>query len=91
MTCYRGTNHVMSKNQPQEGESPLKRLRETLNMTQEELSRRCNIPLRTYVRWETGEATPRPTIPQVKALCRELKISIEELPDEFGPVGRSQD
>jgi len=41
--------------------------------------------LRTYVRWETGEATPRPTIPQVKALCRELGVAIEELPDEFGP------
>ncbi|MBE7386233.1 MAG: helix-turn-helix transcriptional regulator [Leptolyngbya sp. SIO1E4] len=67
-------------------ESPLKQLRECLNLTQEELSRRCNIPLRTYVRWETGEVTPRPTIAQVKALCRELKITIEELPDDFGPV-----
>jgi transcriptional regulator with XRE-family HTH domain len=67
------------------GESPLKQLRDKLGLTQEELSRRCGIPLRTYVRWETGEAMPRPTIPQVKALCRELQISIEELPDEFGP------
>ncbi len=66
-------------------ESPLKQLRDRLGLTQEELSRRCGIPLRTYVRWETGEATPRPTIPQVKALCRELGVVIEELPDEFGP------
>lgn len=80
---------TMTKKQPPEGESPLKLLREKLNLTQEELSRRCSIPLRTYVRWETGEATPRPTIPQVKALCRELGIPIEALPDEFGPV-RSQ-
>jgi len=82
-------NNPMTKKQPSEGESPLKILRERLNLTQEELSRRCSIPLRTYVRWETGEATPRPTIPQVKALCRELGISIEDLPDEFGPM-RSQ-
>ena len=67
-------------------ESPLKQLRDHLGLTQEELARRCEIPLRTYVRWETGEATPRPTIPQVKALCRELQVAIEELPDEFGPL-----
>ena len=66
--------------------SPLRQLREELSLTQEELSRRCGIPLRTYVRWETGEATPRPTVGQIKALCRELKISIEELPDDFGPT-----
>ncbi|MEQ9549446.1 MAG: helix-turn-helix transcriptional regulator [Coleofasciculus sp. G3-WIS-01] len=76
----------MIKKQSPEAESPLKILREQLNLTQEELARRCRIPLRTYVRWETGEATPRPTIPQVKALCRELGISIEELPDQLGPV-----
>jgi putative transcriptional regulator len=79
----------MPKKESQAGDSPLRALREKLNLTQEELSRRCNIPLRTYVRWELGEATPRPTIPQVKALCRELKIAIEDLPDEFGPTGRS--
>jgi transcriptional regulator with XRE-family HTH domain len=78
----------MPENSPKaapKGESPLKQLRDKLGLTQEELSRRCGIPLRTYVRWETGEAMPRPTIPQVKALCRELQISIEDLPDEFGP------
>ncbi len=79
------TSYTMPKKQPQEGDSPLKLLRERLNLTQEELSRRCGIPLRTYVRWEIGEATPRPTIPQVKALCRELNLPIEDLPDEFGP------
>lgn len=68
-----------------QAESPLKQLREGLGLTQEELSRRCNIPLRTYQRWEAGETIARPTIPQVKALCRELKIPIEKLPDDFGP------
>ena len=68
-----------------ESESALRQLRNRIGLTQEELSRRCGIPLRTYVRWETGDATPRPTIPQVKALCRELQIAIEDLPDEFGP------
>lgn len=75
--------------QPKAGESQLKHLREQAGLTQEELSRRCGIPLRTYQRWESGESAARPSIPQVKALCRELKISIEELPDEFGPPKRS--
>ena len=67
-------------------ESALKQLRDRLGLTQEELSRRCGILLRTYVRWETGEATPRSTIPLVKVLCRGLGVAIEELPDEFGPA-----
>ncbi|MFP4124361.1 helix-turn-helix transcriptional regulator [Coleofasciculus sp.] len=76
----------MPKQNPQAGESPLKLLREKLKLTQEELARRCGIPLRTYVRWETGDAVARPSVPQIKALCRELGVSIEELPDQFGPV-----
>jgi putative transcriptional regulator len=70
----------------QQGESPLKKLRERIGLTQQELATRCGIGLRTYIRWETGESVARPTIPQIKALCRQLKISIEDLPDEFGPA-----
>ncbi len=70
-------------------DSPLERLRERVGLTQEELCRRCGIPLRTYARWVAGDGISRPTIPQIKALCRELGISIEELPDDFGPLERS--
>jgi putative transcriptional regulator len=80
---------MVEEKQPEASESPLKQLREKAGLTQEELSRRCRIPLRTYQRWESGESAARPNIPQVKALCRELKIAIEDLPDEFGPAGRS--
>lgn len=65
-------------------ETSLKQLRERLNLTQEELSRRCGIPLRTYQRWEAGETVARPTIPQVKALCRELGVTVDELPNLGG-------
>jgi transcriptional regulator with XRE-family HTH domain len=71
--------------QPKEGEAPLRQLRERAGLTQEELARRCGIPLRTYQRWETGETAARPSIRQIKALCRELNIPVEELPDELGP------
>jgi len=75
----------MPEEKHQQGESPLKKLRESVGLTQQELATRCGMGLRTYIRWETGETVARPTIPQIKALCRELKIPVEELPDEFGP------
>lgn len=76
---------MTEEKQAKEGESPLRQLRERAGLTQEELARRCGIPVRTYQRWETGETAARPSVKQVKALCRELKIPIEDLPDEFAP------
>ena len=75
----------MAEDKSKDGASQLKQLREQAGFTQEELARRCGIPLRSYQRWESGESAARPNIPQVKALCRELNISIEQLPDQFGP------
>jgi len=76
---------MTEEKQAQEGEISLKQLRERVGLTQEELARRCGIPLRTYQRWETGETLARPNIRQIKALCKELSIPIEDLPDEFAP------
>ena len=76
---------MTEEKQAKEGESTLRQLRERAGLTQEELARRCGIPVRTYQRWETGETAARPSVKQVKALCRELKIPIEDLPDEFAP------
>ena len=41
------------------------------------------IPHKTWRRWITGETVAKPTIKQIKALCRELSLTIEELPDDF--------
>lgn len=76
---------MTEEKQAKEGESTLRQLRERAGLTQEELARRCGIPVRTYQRWETGETEARPSVRQIKALCRELKIPIEHLPDEFAP------
>ncbi len=76
---------MTEEKQAKEGESTLRQLRERAGLTQEELARRCGIPVRTYQRWETGETTARPSVRQIKALCRELNIPIEDLPDEFAP------
>jgi transcriptional regulator with XRE-family HTH domain len=76
---------MTEEKQTKEGETSLKQLRECAGLTQEELARRSGIPLRTSQRWETGETAARPNIRQIKALCKELNIPIEDLPDEFAP------
>lgn len=67
-------------------------LREAVGLSQTELAKR--IPDKTgkktlnqsaISRWESGEDRPELTIPQVKALCRALGKSLDELPDDFGP------
>ncbi len=41
------------------------------------------IPHKTWRRWVTGETVAKLTITQTKALCRVLKMSIDEIPDDF--------
>jgi putative transcriptional regulator len=72
----------------QESNSPLKRLREEAGLSQQELASRIGVGLATISRWERGVSEAMLTVPQMKALCRELGKSIEELPDEFGPSKR---
>lgn len=68
----------------QESDSPLDNLRiEKTDLSQEEFAKRCSIPLRTYMRWISGETQAKLTPAQMKAVCRELKLSVEEIPDDF--------
>lgn len=68
-------------------ESALKRRREELSLTQREVATGVNVSVQTVSNWETGRyKEAKLTLPQVKALCRVLQWSIEELPDELGPV-----
>lgn len=80
-----------SRKQP-ESESPLSKLRDELNMSQEEFGRAIGTTARTISRWEAGDTVPTFTIPQMKALDRLLRSkgkSIQELPDYFGAPKRS--
>jgi transcriptional regulator with XRE-family HTH domain len=75
-----------SKNK-QESDSPLDALRiERTSLTQDEFAMKCGIPRTTYLRWISGRTEARPTIPQLKKLCHELRIDkVSDLPDDFGP------
>ena len=69
----------------QESESALETLRiQRTEYTQEEFAKRCGIPLRTYMRWISGESKAKFTVQQLKSICKELKISkVEDIPDDF--------
>jgi transcriptional regulator with XRE-family HTH domain len=78
-----------NKSSSQENESPLKKLREEAGLSQQELAYRIGVGVTTISRWERGVSEAMLTVPQMKALCKELGKSIEELPDEFGSPKRS--
>lgn len=66
-------------------ESVLKHRREELGLTQRDVAAAVNVSVQTVSNWETGRyKEAKLTLPQVKALCRILQWSIEELPDELG-------
>lgn len=66
-------------------DSVLEALRiEKTDLNQKEFAEACSIPLKTYQRWILGKTEARPTLVQLKSLCRLLKITrIDELPDDF--------
>jgi putative transcriptional regulator len=75
----------------------LRRLREEAGLTQAELAKQIPDKTRTknlnqsvISRWESGEDEPELTVVQMKALCRALGKSLEELPDDFGPPRQSK-
>lgn len=88
---YLRCNMEKSKKLKQESDSLLDALRiERTTLTQDEFAYRCGIPRTTYLRWISGRTEARPTLPQLKKICRELKIErVEELPDDFGPQAKN--
>jgi putative transcriptional regulator len=82
------------KNQPNREQwvSPLKQLRLQVGLTQAELAKQIpdktgsgTVSRRAISAWERGEYQPELTIPQVKALCRALKVTLNDLPDDCRP------
>ncbi|MBW4481704.1 MAG: helix-turn-helix domain-containing protein [Tildeniella torsiva UHER 1998/13D] len=67
-------------------ESPLRKLREEMGMSQEDFARRIGTSARTISRWETGDSVPSFTIAQMKALDAllvEHGKELKDLPDRF--------
>ena len=76
----------MTEKQELEQESPLKKRREELGLTQRDVAGAVDVSVQTISNWETGRyKEAKLTLPQVKALCRVLRWSIEDLPDDLAP------
>lgn len=59
-------------------------IRKAQGLTQKDLATAIGVTEDTVANWERGRSVPRLTIPQMKELCRVLKISsIDQLPDDF--------
>lgn len=78
--------------------SPLKKLRIQAGLTQAELAKLIpdktgsgTLSQRAVSAWERGEYQPELTIPQVKALCKALGLTLDELPDDFRPSFSSEE
>lgn len=67
-------------------DSPLRRRREELGLTQRDVALALNKTDQTISNWETGTYEPKLTPRETKALCRLLGWRLEDLPDEFRPV-----
>ena len=65
-------------------ESALKKLRERVGLSQEALARLIGVTSKTVSNWERGSNPASLTVPQMKALCRALDVTLDELPDRFG-------
>ncbi len=88
------TQSVPKKEQAQSPKNmpALQRLREEVGLTQAQLakkipdkSKKKTLHQSAISRWESGEDQPELTIPQIKALCRALGKTLDELPDDLGP------
>lgn len=72
--------------------SPLKQLRLRVGLTQADLAKQIpdkagsgTLSQRAVSAWERGEYQPELTIPQMKALCKALGVTLDELPDDLRP------
>jgi len=74
----------MSPSQPSTSEYPtLKQLRERAGLSQEALARIVGVSSKTVSNWERGMSIASLTVPQMKALCDALGVTLSELPDDF--------
>jgi DNA-binding transcriptional regulator YiaG len=77
------------KSQRQETNSPFKRLRLNVKLSQEQLAREIGVAVSTIRRWEKGQAEPTMTVFQMKEFCRAVKQNFEDLPNSLLPSNDS--
>jgi transcriptional regulator with XRE-family HTH domain len=79
------------KGQQQETDSPFKKLREAAGLSQEDLVRLMGVSVSTISRWERGLSEPTMTVSQMKAFCKAVNKTLDELPDSLIPPSKSEE
>jgi transcriptional regulator with XRE-family HTH domain len=79
------------KGQLQETDSPFKKLRLAAGLSQDDLVRLMGVANSTIRRWDKGEAEPTMTVYQMKAFCKAVNKSLDELPDSLLPPQSEED
>lgn len=78
------------KFQHQETNSPFKRLRLNVKLSQEQLAREIGVAVSTIRRWEKGQAEPTMTVAQMKDFCKAVQKNFEDLPGSLLPTDNSK-
>jgi DNA-binding XRE family transcriptional regulator len=73
------------KTQLQDTNSPFKKFRLAVKLSQEQLARDIGVAVSTIRRWEKGQAEPTMTVAQMKAFCQAIQKKFEDLPDSLLP------
>ena len=71
------------KGQQTDTNSPIKKFREAAGLSQEALARLMDVSVSAISRWERGLAEPTMTVAQMKAFCRAIRKTLEELPNSL--------
>ena len=88
---FTGKAFYVKMSHEERGKSPLVLLREKVGLTQEALALLLGVTDHTVRNWEKGRSEPKLTIRQIKALCRALDCSLDDLPDDFAPINQTVD
>jgi DNA-binding XRE family transcriptional regulator len=70
----------LKSNQPQSTNSPFKRLRLQVQLSQEQLAREIGVAVSTIRRWEKGDTEPTMTLFQTRNFCQAVQRDLDELP-----------
>jgi transcriptional regulator with XRE-family HTH domain len=74
---------MVQKQPEKQPKQTLKQLRERAGLSQEALARLVGVSSKTVSNWERGTNVASLTVPQMKALCEALGVTLNELPDDF--------
>ena len=76
-------NTEVLKNQINRADSPLKRMRLNVKLTQDQLAKRLGVAVSTIRRWEKKQAEPTMTVAQMRKFCQAVERDLEDLPDSL--------